>query len=64
MGAFRGAVECGAHAIETDIHLTKDGEVVISHVSIDAVIVQGGRTLTRVRYRTQPLRDVMARMIE
>ena len=33
MGAFRGAVECGSNAIETDIHLSKDGEVVLSHVS-------------------------------
>lgn len=32
MGAFRGAVEVGAHAIETDIHLSKEGVVVISHV--------------------------------
>ena len=32
MGAFRGAVEVGSHAIETDIHLSKDGVVVISHV--------------------------------
>ncbi|KAL8729697.1 MAG: hypothetical protein Q9181_004902 [Wetmoreana brouardii] len=31
MGAFRGAVEAGAHAIETDVHLTKDGVVVLSH---------------------------------
>lgn len=31
MGAFKGAVEIGAHAIETDVHLTKDGVVVISH---------------------------------
>jgi glycerophosphoryl diester phosphodiesterase len=33
MGAFRGAVEVGADAIETDIHLSKDGVVVLSHVS-------------------------------
>lgn len=32
MGAFVGAVDIGAHAIETDIHLSKDGIVVISHV--------------------------------
>jgi glycerophosphoryl diester phosphodiesterase len=32
MGAFRGAVEVGAHAIETDIHITRDGVVVLSHV--------------------------------
>ncbi|ROV89075.1 hypothetical protein VPNG_10067 [Cytospora leucostoma] len=31
MGAFRGAVEVGAHAIETDVHLTKDGVVVLLH---------------------------------
>ncbi|KAL8967550.1 MAG: hypothetical protein Q9183_002866 [Haloplaca sp. 2 TL-2023] len=31
MGAFKGAVEVGAHAIETDVHLTKDGVVVLSH---------------------------------
>lgn len=33
MDAFVGAVKAGAHAIETDIHLSKDGVVVISHVS-------------------------------
>lgn len=32
MGAFRGAVEVGAHAIETDVHLSRDGVVVIAHV--------------------------------
>ena len=33
MTAFRGAIEeAGAHAIETDIHLTKDDQVVLSHV--------------------------------
>lgn len=32
MGAFRGAVEVGTHAIETDVHLSKDGVVVLSHV--------------------------------
>ena len=31
LGAFKGAVEVGAHAIETDVHLTKDGVVVLSH---------------------------------
>jgi glycerophosphoryl diester phosphodiesterase len=33
LGAFRGAVDVGAHALETDLHLSKDGVVVISHVS-------------------------------
>lgn len=33
MSAFIGAVKVGAHAIETDIHLSKDGVVVMSHVS-------------------------------
>ncbi|KAA8907554.1 PLC-like phosphodiesterase [Sphaerosporella brunnea] len=31
MLSFKGAVEAGAHAIETDLHLTRDGVVVISH---------------------------------
>ncbi|KIW93384.1 uncharacterized protein Z519_05989 [Cladophialophora bantiana CBS 173.52] len=31
MNAFRGAVDVGAHALETDIHLSKDGVVVLSH---------------------------------
>lgn len=31
MAAFRSAVEIGAHAIETDLHLSKDGVVVMSH---------------------------------
>ncbi|KIW22166.1 hypothetical protein, variant 2 [Cladophialophora immunda] len=31
MNAFRGAVEVGAHALETDIHLSKDDVVVLSH---------------------------------
>ena len=33
MGAFQGAVKAKAHAIETDVHLTKDDVVVLSHVS-------------------------------
>lgn len=32
MGAFRGAVAVGADGLETDIHLSKDGKVVLSHV--------------------------------
>ncbi|KAI1407902.1 PLC-like phosphodiesterase [Hypoxylon sp. FL1857] len=31
MSAFRGAVDVGAHAIEADLHLSKDGVVVLSH---------------------------------
>lgn len=31
MGAFAGAVHIGAHAIETDVHITKDDVVVLSH---------------------------------
>ena len=33
MAAFEGAVKVGSHALETDIHLTKDDVVVLSHVS-------------------------------
>lgn len=31
MGAFAGAIDVGAHALETDVHMTKDGVVVLSH---------------------------------
>lgn len=31
MSSFEGAVAVGSHAIETDIHLTKDDVVVLSH---------------------------------
>ncbi|RDW62681.1 hypothetical protein BP5796_10983 [Coleophoma crateriformis] len=31
MGAFRGAVKTGSHAIETDLHISRDGVVVLSH---------------------------------
>ncbi|KAF4555835.1 Phosphatidylglycerol phospholipase C-like protein [Elsinoe fawcettii] len=31
MAAFKGAVDVGAHAIETDVHITKDDVVVLSH---------------------------------
>jgi len=34
MGAFRGAVEVGAEGLETDVHLTRDGVVVLSHVGV------------------------------
>jgi phosphatidylglycerol phospholipase C len=32
MASFEGAVKAGAHALETDIHLTSDDVVVLSHV--------------------------------
>ncbi|KAL7799089.1 PLC-like phosphodiesterase [Trichoderma ceciliae] len=31
MAAFRAAIDAGAHALETDAHLSKDGVVVLSH---------------------------------
>ncbi|CAO2651826.1 Nn.00g001090.m01.CDS01 [Neocucurbitaria sp. VM-36] len=31
MGAFKGAVEVGAEGLETDLHLSRDGVVVLSH---------------------------------
>ncbi|KAI4717752.1 PLC-like phosphodiesterase [Aureobasidium sp. EXF-10727] len=31
LAAFAGAIEVGAHAVETDVHITKDGVVVLSH---------------------------------
>ena len=31
MAAFRAAIAAGAHALETDIHLSADEQVVLSH---------------------------------
>ena len=31
MSAFRSAVDLGVHGIETDVHMTKDGILVITH---------------------------------
>lgn len=31
MGAFKGAIQVGADAVETDVHITKDNVVVLSH---------------------------------
>ena len=39
MKAFRGAVEIGAHAVETDLHVSRDGVVVLSHVSTTISLV-------------------------
>ena len=33
MAAFHGAVVAGAPGLETDLHLSRDGVVVLSHVS-------------------------------
>ena len=40
--SFRSALDAGAQALETDVHITKDGEVVLSHVRILAANVKGG----------------------
>lgn len=57
MGAFVGAVKAGAHAIETDIHLSKDGVVVLSHVCHESLDGDVGLT----RYRMQHSNDVMVK---
>lgn len=47
MGAFEGAVEFGAHALETDLHLSNDNVVVISHVC-------RGSSITALNSSTDP----------
>ena len=37
MSAFTAAVGAGCHAIETDMHLSRDGVVVISHVCVQYI---------------------------
>lgn len=39
MSAFKGAVAVGVEALETDVHLSSDGAVVLSHVSIGTFMV-------------------------
>lgn len=38
MAAFRAAVEAGVHCIETDVHVTRDNVVVLSHVSFHLIL--------------------------
>lgn len=51
MAAFRSAVEIGAHGIETDLHLSKDGVVVLSHVGLPIYLVLLGCPFGRPRRR-------------
>lgn len=53
MAAFKGAVEVGAHALETDLHLSKDGVVVLSHV-IDLSLFSLLHTLFFLSVPTHP----------
>ncbi len=39
LGAFKGAVEIGAHALETDLHMSRDKVVVLSHVSFPGISI-------------------------
>ena len=48
MGAFKGAVQVGAEGLETDIHLSRDGVVVLSHVSL-LCLVTGRHVLSEDR---------------
>lgn len=43
MAAFRAAAAAGAHAIETDLHLSRDGVVVLSHVGLSLPELGAGR---------------------
>lgn len=73
MGAFRGAVEVGAEGLETDLHLTKDGVVVLSHdkdlkrcfgreekiIDCDYEFLSGLRTLTAPHEPLPRLADLL-----
>lgn len=54
--SFSAAVDIGAHAVETDIHLSRDKVVVLSHVSDErssvAPIFAGGKNKLRPRLKT------------
>ena len=61
MDAFAGAVKAGAHAIETDIHLSKDGVVVLSHVS-RGYQQNENSALTSISNRMQRSNGVLAKI--
>ncbi len=65
MGAFVGAVEAGAHAIETDIHLSRDGVVVLSHVRLNFIGLPAvaARQWVLILCRMPLSRDVLGRKI-
>lgn len=46
MAAFKGAVKVGAHALETDIHISQDNVLVLSHVSYLCAPIPIPRKLT------------------
>lgn len=60
MGAFQGAVKVGAEAIETDIHLSKDNVVVLSHVS-SLLRHPNAQVPNEHRLRIPPSNDALAR---
>lgn len=68
MSAFVAAIEAGAHAIETDVHLTKDKVIVLAHVRhsllfIDPMVVPTANgyvqdtTLKRCFGRPEKIKD-------
>ncbi|EON64021.1 hypothetical protein W97_03251 [Coniosporium apollinis CBS 100218] len=71
MGAFTGAVNVGAHAIETDIHLSKDGVVVLSHDKDlkrcfgrpDKIIERDWKYLSQIQTLREP-RQHMPRLLD
>ncbi|KAN0112735.1 putative glycerophosphoryl diester phosphodiesterase [Hyaloscypha variabilis] len=61
MAAFKGAVKVGAHAIETDIHLTKDGVVVLSHdPTLQRCFGKKDRIIDLEWREIEPLRTIQA----
>ncbi|EEP75442.1 predicted protein [Uncinocarpus reesii 1704] len=59
MNAFTHAVEVGTHAIETDIRLSRDGVIVLSHVdnNADNIIAALTRVFLSVPSPYRPWRD-------
>lgn len=62
MSAFKGAVDVGAHAIETDLHLTKDGVVVLSHVRFFFPAKWSQTWVKLIKYRMLLSNAVLERM--
>ena len=55
LGAFRNAMDLGIDLLECDVHLTKDGVVLISHDEDYARLCGDDRNITDINYQDIPV---------
>jgi len=57
MAAFQKAIECGSEGIETDIHLTRDNVLVITHDPVLGRTVEGKEAINQLTWKELKTRD-------